>query len=57
MGKSKKVKQNHPTIWGIMKEPALWVPTKRIANPTIFREILKKEFAAVNNLDCCHEAY
>ena len=42
--------QSHPTIWGTMKEPALWVTPEFFLSILQYGEILKKESAAVNTI-------
>ena len=42
---------SHPTMWGTIKEPALWVLNSRKKMSILqYGEILKKESAAVNTI-------
>ena len=42
--------QSYPTIWGTIREPALWVNPGKTLSILQYGEILKKESAAVNTL-------
>ena len=42
--------KSHPTIWGTIKEPALWVTPEKKLSILQYGEILKKESAAVNTI-------
>ena len=42
--------QSYPTIWGSIKEPALWVTPHKKLSILQYGEILKKESAAVNTI-------